>query len=115
MLASFWRVALGGIVLWAIMDRSAALTHSVRGEYGVPIAAIIVIAALVIARWLHGERPAAALRSLGLARAPARGMVAALAIAGLLALYVPLVARTASLSDGWPVTALGLFAQAGIA
>jgi membrane protease YdiL (CAAX protease family) len=109
------RVIVGGVALWAIMDRAAALSGSLRGEWGAPIAAVIVAGALAVAYFLHAERPRAAIVALGLGRAPMRGILAAVGIAALLALYFPLLAPSATIRPGWPLEALGLFAQAGIA
>lgn len=113
------RLLLGLVAVFALFQWSAAALGSVRGEAGLVVGALVVVALFAVEGWLFGERPAAAARLLGFGRPARSGMLTAVAISAAMLLVIPayLVATSSSWST-WPrwVSLLpGLFAQAGIA
>jgi len=72
------RIVAGFLVIWIVLDQSAALFNSYRGEAGILVCVIVLLVALGVERVLFGAGPREALRSLGLRRPEARGMVAAI-------------------------------------
>jgi membrane protease YdiL (CAAX protease family) len=110
---------LGFVVLWALLDRAAALLGSLRGEAGLAVCAIVLGAAVVIERVVAKRRPKQALEVLGLGAPDARAWWASLALVAALLCFYPLFAFAAhaslTLRPGAPALMLGMFAQGGIA
>lgn len=118
-LRSVPRLLLGLALVFALFEIAGAFTGSDRGQAGLVIGALVVLACLAVERVLFGESWARGARLLGLGRPAARGSLAALGIGGLL-LTVPLVfARATGASIALAPDAFlllpGLFAQAGVA
>lgn len=112
-------VSLGFVALWLILDRSAALLGSTRGEMGLVVCLIVMIAAILVEFLLTRARPGEPLSVLGLRSPQASGAMWALIIcAGMLAFY-PIYALAAGfelrLRPDWLTLLPGLFAQGGIA
>jgi membrane protease YdiL (CAAX protease family) len=112
-----WRLIAGLAFLFALFHVTAAWLDSTRGQWGLPIALVVVAATLVVERWLLAGAPPVAARGLGVP-AP-RGILAALFASALLLAIVPITSRTigwrfaVDLAGG--TSLVGLFAQAGIA
>jgi membrane protease YdiL (CAAX protease family) len=113
------KLLAGLAVIYALFHWLATALGSTRGESGILIGAVIVIACIVAERLLFGERTVPAARSLGLGRPATRGLVAATGVSVLMLLVIPLfaVANGARMEmyPGWALLVPGLFAQAGIA
>jgi membrane protease YdiL (CAAX protease family) len=112
-------VVAGVVLVFALFHWSASALGSDRGQSGLLIGALVVLALLVVEAVLFGQglRPAA--RALGFGRPRPAGILAAAAVSVLLLSVVVLYGRWAgvgaSLSPGWLTLVPGLFAQAGIA
>lgn len=117
--ASLVTVLAGFVVLWLLLDRSATWFGSFRGEAGLAVCALVLVAAVAWEIAITRQGPVRALTSLGLQRPPLTILVATLVLSIALLCFFPLyaVATGASLAlvDGWPWLLLGMFAQGGIA
>jgi membrane protease YdiL (CAAX protease family) len=107
------------VVLWLVLDRSAAFLGSYRGEAGVSVCAITLAAALAAESALSRRRPFPALMELGL-KAPRLDALAWSLVLGaaMLAFYPAYSMATGAQVDlhpQWSILAIGIFAQAGIA
>jgi len=113
------RILIGFLVLWFVLDRSAAMLGSFSGEAGIVVCVAVLLTAVIVERTLFGLGPAMSLPALGFRR-PERDAIRAtfLLCAALLAFY-PLFSLGTTLplglADCWPVLLLGLFLQGGIA
>lgn len=110
---------LGFIVLWLALDQSAQVLQSFRGEAGLAVAAITLLAAFGL-EWGYAKAPPhEAYRALGLDRPAVRGVVTGLVLSAALLLFFPIYGAVTSadiaIRSGWAWMALGIFAQAGIA
>lgn len=117
--SGFARLLLGLVVAYAVLQGTAAGLQSIRGEFGLVVAASVVLTLVAAGRTLFTEPLPVAWRALGLGRPAARGVLAAAALSAAL---VTLLAAQLVTSDtavrpwpGWPLLAIGIFAQAGIA
>jgi membrane protease YdiL (CAAX protease family) len=113
------KTAIVFVLLWLVLDRTAYLLGSVRGEAGLTVCLAVLAAAIAAEMVMAGHSPAIAAAALGL-RAPSwRGLGAALALSALLLGYFPIFAlaagTTVSLRTDAAVLALGILAQGGIA
>jgi membrane protease YdiL (CAAX protease family) len=115
----FVKLTVGFVIIYLVLDRSAAWTNSLYGEYGWLIFPLVVATALLIERLLFGRSPRQALRALGFGRPRWRGLLAALLASLVLLAYFPIVALVSgqplTLREGWPWVALGVLLQGGIA
>lgn len=113
------KVLVGFLVIWAALDRSAALLGSFRGEFGIIVCVLVLAVAIGVEILFFGAKPAEALRALGLRAAPRRSVIATLALSAMLLSFFPLYAGIAGvplhIRDDWYWLLPGLFAQAGIA
>jgi membrane protease YdiL (CAAX protease family) len=102
-----------------VLDRSAAWTNSLYGEYGALICVLVIAAALLVERWLFGRTAWQALGALGFRRPRRLGLLIALLASLALLAYFPLFALVSgqplSLRDGWLWIAFGVLLQGGIA
>jgi len=114
-----WRVIVGAVIGFAVFDRIAAATGSVRGEAGLVVAPVVILTLLVLDRLLFKHPLRASFVTLPLRAPDGRGMYAALAVSAALLLGYPLYAwltgARLTLHSGWPLLLPGLIAQAGIA
>jgi membrane protease YdiL (CAAX protease family) len=107
------------VCLWLILDRTAALLGSTRGEYGFAVCAAVLAAAAAGEYVLAGRRPIPACRVLGLGRPRISPLGVTALLTGMLLCFYPAF----SFATGAPLTlrpdaawlALGMFAQGGIA
>jgi membrane protease YdiL (CAAX protease family) len=115
----FVKLTAGFTIIYLVLDRSATWTNSLYGEYGLPICALVIAAALLVERLLFGRMARQALGALGFGRPSRRGLLAALLVSLALLLYFPIFTLVSgqplTLRDGWPWIALGVFLQGGIA
>ncbi len=113
------KVLAGFLVIWLVLDQSAAFLGSFRGESGLIVCLLVLIVATGIEFIFFGSSPVEALHALGLRTATRRSMVATLALSALLLCFFPLYAGFAGvpfgIRDDWYWLLPGLFAQGGIA
>jgi membrane protease YdiL (CAAX protease family) len=112
------KLLLGLIAVFILFQVVASMTNSVRGEAGVLVGMIVVIATLKVERFLFSGTVVEAARSIGLARPKASGMIVAMVIAKLMFLSVAIFAwqtgSTIEMYPNWPLLMIGIFFQAGI-
>lgn len=110
---------LGFVLLFAVLQGSAAALGSTRGEWGLAVAAATLGAALVIVRLAFAPDWRTSFLALGLGLPHARGLLAAgalcLLLLGVYPLFLAVRGDDASLYPNAAWLALGLFAQAGVA
>jgi membrane protease YdiL (CAAX protease family) len=112
-------VLAGFVVIWLVLDRSATVLGSNRGEWGVVVALLTVATAIAVEGVLARRRPARAVIALGLGR-PRRGaLLLAVAISVAMLGFFPTYALVTSvpvrLRPDWMALLPGLFAQGGVA
>jgi membrane protease YdiL (CAAX protease family) len=116
---SWARVTAGLLVVFALFHGLASRLGSDRGQSGLIVAAVVVLATVIVQRVLFGQPPSVAIHWLGLTRATKQGLAAAATVGALLALIIPSYAWAIGASvtgyPGWPVLLPGLLAQAGVA
>jgi membrane protease YdiL (CAAX protease family) len=97
----------------------AAALDSTRGEMGVVIALVVVVACLVAECLLFGKNLRSAARALGMGRPAGRGLMTGVTVSAALLLVIPayttLTDSPFTIRPGWTALIPGLFAQAGIA
>lgn len=110
---------LGFAVLFAILQGSAAALESMRGEWGLAVAAATIGAALVIVRLAFASDWRASWLMLGLGPPRGAGMLAAVALSLLLLCVFPAFLAVkggfVSLYPSAAWLAIGIAAQAGVA
>ena len=116
----FWlTLVLSVLAIFVLLDRSADALGSVRGEAGVPLAVLTLLACLLAERWLWGRPVSTARHALGLGLPVARALAVACGVGLLLLLVLPLFAAITSAGvtfyPRWPLLLPGLFCQGGIA
>jgi membrane protease YdiL (CAAX protease family) len=113
------KILLGFLLVWVVLDRSAALLGSFRGEAGVVVFLLVLVTATCVEVFLFGARPVAGLRALAFRAATRRNVVATLALSALFLCYFPLFAGLTdlplALRVDWSWLLPGLFLQGGIA
>lgn len=114
------RTVLGFIGLYLILELSARSLKSFRGEYGLVVCALVVIAGAVVVSSPPTSRSlASALRALGLAAprgaALIASLIAAVALLGLMMLYAKGSGMSLRLRPDALMLAIGMFAQGGVA
>jgi membrane protease YdiL (CAAX protease family) len=115
-----WTSLLSGLAaVYLLFHWSATALRSDRGQAGLLVGALVVLATLAVERLLFATPIAAAVRGLGLGVPRARGLGAAVVVGAALLAVIPAFAATTSSRveayRGWAWLTLGLFAQAGIA
>lgn len=113
------RVILGVVVVFALFHGSALALDSDRGQAGLTIGALVVLATIAAERILFRQTVQGSVSLVGLGRPTVRGLLAAAATCTVL-LLVPagMLASTGaafSFYPAWIGLLPGLFAQAGIA
>lgn len=105
-------------IVFALFHWSAEALGSDRGQYGIAIAMLVVVATLASECAIYRVPVTTAVRSIGLIGPTRLAMVVAASICILL-LSIPVLMRITglqvNLAPGWLASAPGLFAQAGIA
>ncbi|MBC7769754.1 MAG: CPBP family intramembrane metalloprotease [Phycisphaerales bacterium] len=115
-----WTRLLGGfVILLGLLQGPAAALGSLRGEWGLAVAAVTVGGALLVQRALFASHSTKAITSLGLAAPRPRGVWAALAVCCLVLCAYPLfLLPTGAAFSTYPNAlwlALGIFLQGGVA
>ncbi len=117
--AAWARLLLGTGFAYAAFHVSATLLRSDRGERGLEVCALVLVALVAVERGLHGTPMREMGTALGLGRPRPFGVLVAAILAALLVGggWVAAVALdvTWTTRPGWGSTVPGLFAQAGIA
>lgn len=113
------KILLWFVPLWLVLDQSARHLGSFRGEWGIAVAALTLLAAIAVEKLSAGSPPREALAALGLRKPGRMPLLAAVAITLLLVCFFPAYSYFAgtgiALLPGWPLLALGMFAQGGVA
>jgi membrane protease YdiL (CAAX protease family) len=113
------KVLAGFLVIWVVLDRSAAFLGSFRGESGLIVCGLVLVVATGVERVLFGAKPIEALRALGLRLATERSVIATLVLSAVLLGFFPLYAFVTgvevSVRADWYWLLPGLFAQGGVA
>jgi membrane protease YdiL (CAAX protease family) len=108
------RLTAGFLFLFAVLQGTAALFGSTRGEWGLAVAIFVVFAAFFVQRALHGV----SLGEAGL-RAEWRGLGVGAVVSGAIlamgAAYLDFSRAAVSLHPNAPWLALGILFQAGVA
>lgn len=109
----------GFVALWLLLDRSAAALGSGRGEWGGAIALAVVAVAVTMEMIGRPGSARDAARRLGFVVPTMRAMIAALILSAAMLAALALFARAAhidvTLLPAWPVLALGMLLQGGVA
>jgi porin len=112
------KLLLGVFTVFILFQVVASVTGSLRGEAGILVGLIVVIATLKVERKLFNKPVAHAARSIGLASPKTFGIIISVTIAGVMFLMVPLFAWVTGSSiemyPNWQFLMVGLFFQAGI-
>lgn len=113
------KTLFGFSLLWLLLDGSAAALGSTRGEFGVIVCALVVVAAVACECILSRRRVAEAASALGLRGTNFRALLWTLALSAGLLMYFPIFAAATNarleLVPGAALLAFGMFAQGGIA
>ncbi|MGE0788664.1 MAG: CPBP family intramembrane glutamic endopeptidase [Sandaracinaceae bacterium] len=116
--ARFWTV-IGTVAIFVLFDRVASYLGSVRGERGLTVCAVVVVATVWMEWSLSRRDLRASLRAIGLGapipRALGMSVALSLAMLGFFPAYAALSGETLRVRDDWLALLPGLFAQAGIA
>lgn len=105
----------GVILLCIVLQGSAALLESTRGEWGLVVLGCVVLAAWAVQRALHREGLAEVGVQTGIYRGLAMASALSLAMAAAAALYLWMQGAQASAYSNWGWLALGILAQGGVA
>lgn len=117
--SSWAKLLIGFGLLFAVLQGSATVLQSLRGENGVWVVVATVGAALLVQRVFFAKTWREVVRTLGLGAPRARGVIAALAVSALALCVVPVFVMaqnsSATLYPGAVWLAVGIFLQAGVA
>ena len=110
---------MGLFLVFGLFHGSATILGSDRGQKGILVGTLVVVATAAAEWFLLRRRLGTAVRQLGLGQPRARGLVVAGGVSFLLVMVALLFVRTRGLATafypGWILLLPGLFAQAGIA
>ena len=110
---------MGLFLVFGLFHGSATILGSDRGQKGILVGTLVVVATAAAEWFLLRRRLGTAVRQLGLGQPRARGIVVAGGASFLLLMVALLFVRTRGLATafypGWILLLPGLFAQAGIA
>ncbi len=113
------RLLVGLIAVYLMLHGVATALGSTRGEAGIIVGAIVVLACITVERTFFGRPVARGVAELGLGRPASRGMLAALGVSTAMLLVLPAYAVASGITlesyPGWTWLVPGLFAQAGVA
>jgi membrane protease YdiL (CAAX protease family) len=118
--ASQWlKLLFGFLLVFSLFQFFGHVLASDRGQSGVAIMLVVVVALVVVEMALFGGTSRAALSDLGFGWPAGRGMVVALLVCAILMTLLPAIFSVANaplaLRPDWLLLLPGLFAQAGIA
>ena len=110
---------LGFFIGWLALDRLAVALGSFRGEWGLPVA-LATLAVLILFEIIAFRTPLRDIpKALGFVRSRLRPslaiLVLCLALIGFLPAYALATGTPIALDPAWPIRAIGIFLQAGIA
>lgn len=112
-------VLVGLLLLWLALHGSASVLGSLRGEWGLLVAALVLIVAVVWESLIGGSSFAKAATSLGLKTPALYPLLGAVAVSAALICVLPLCrfffGTPIVVTPSWYVYVPGLLAQAGIA
>jgi membrane protease YdiL (CAAX protease family) len=112
-------VSIGFVALWLLLDRTAAMLGSTRGEMGLLVCLIVLIAAMLVEILATRASPVTVLSALGLDRAKSVGVLWSVAICAAMLCFYPFYAIATGvdlrLRPDWLMLLPGLFAQGGVA
>lgn len=107
------------IILWAALDRTAVLLGSTRGEAGTLVCAIVLAVAILIEVLAYGKDNRDAVYFLGFVRPDLWWLGATVVLCAALLAFFPIYGAVTgtplTLIDNWPLLAVGLAAQGGLA
>ncbi|MBL8378019.1 MAG: CPBP family intramembrane metalloprotease [Burkholderiales bacterium] len=110
---------IGFSVLWLLLDCAAGVLGSVRGESGLIVCALVILAAITCERVLSRRSVGEAIAVLGLRGTSPGVLLWALSLSTALLAYFPIFAATTGaklgILPGAMQLAVGIFAQGGIA
>lgn len=113
------RVGAAFVFIYLVFDRLATALGSTRGEWGVVVAAVVLLLTLGAERFVSEKSYSQCARTIGLGAPGAAALAAAAALSAGLIAGLPLMARLTGASlevrDGVAVLAIGMFAQGGVA
>jgi membrane protease YdiL (CAAX protease family) len=113
------RLVVGLFLVFGLFHGLATILGSDRGQRGILIGTLVVVATAATERFLLCQRRGSALRYSGLGRPRAKGIVVAGGVAvlllGVALLFVRASGLTPAFYPGWTSLLPGLLAQAGIA
>ncbi|MEZ5319247.1 MAG: CPBP family intramembrane glutamic endopeptidase [Vicinamibacterales bacterium] len=115
-----WTTLVAGfVVVYAVFEAAARSLGSDRGQWGLPVAAIVVAATLAAERLLPRRQAVPGAVAIGLGRPRGTGLVVAAALAAAIALVIPasglFFGARPVLASGAAWMLPGLFLQAGLA
>ena len=117
--SDWWRLLASLGVVFALFHWLALAAGSDRGQAGILVGAVVVIATAAADCLVFGAAPRGVMKQLGLGVPAARGVFVTIAVSGLLLLVVPAYLMATNtpfeMYTGWLLLLPGLFAQAGIA
>jgi membrane protease YdiL (CAAX protease family) len=112
-------VVVGLLLLWLTLHGSASALGSLRGEWGLLVAALVLVVAVAWESLIGGSSLASAATSLGLTTPARPPLLGALAVSAALVCLLPLCriafGTPIALTPSWYLYVPGLLAQAGIA
>jgi membrane protease YdiL (CAAX protease family) len=113
------KLAAGVIAIFVLLHGSALALGSLRGESGVAVGALVVLASLLAQQALAHQPVRAAVGAIGLSRPTRRSLWAAAGVGVILLAVIPAYALATgaqpTMYRGWMWLLPGLFAQGGIA
>jgi membrane protease YdiL (CAAX protease family) len=113
------RLLAGFVLVFALFQWLAQALGSDRGQSGLVVGTVVVVATVIIERAIFKPQISEAVRTLGLTSPAVRGMAAVGAVSLALLLVVPFYAGLSgailTFRSGWVWLLPGLFAQAGVA
>jgi membrane protease YdiL (CAAX protease family) len=113
------RIFLGLGLGFGLFHWVAGRLGSDRGQLGLAVGAIVVVAMLLVERAFFGLSLAQAAKALGIGRPNGRGVGVAIGIGAALLVVIPIYGLATgtrlSMYPGWSLLLPGLFAQGGIA
>jgi membrane protease YdiL (CAAX protease family) len=113
------KLLCGLVIVFALLQWLAQSLGSDRGQAGLVVAAATIAALIAVERLLFRQKPASAIRLLGLGAPTIAGMATAIGIGVALLAVIPAYAAATGASlapyPGWVALQPGLFAQGGIA
>ena len=112
-------ILFGFILLWLVLELSARLLGSFRGEYGIAVAVLVLTAAFAVERFVWKQQLSKAARHLGLTKPHSEALIWTIILSVVLMCFFPvygfLTETPITMRADWPVLLPGLIAQGGIA